>query len=166
VTILFTRIFSNSWAGIQNNINGLSIPAINNWWGCNGGPGATGCDSIYGFYSTVDANPWLVLNATIPTGQLNIDQVYPVTANLWFNSDGADTSSTGSITDLVKAFFTELLGIFTPTEKNFTDGLVSSDYTPETPGTDTICIAVDNEEVCDVRTVKATYKIYLPFNIK
>jgi parallel beta-helix repeat protein len=38
-----------------DNISGQTVNAVENWWGCTGGPGATGCSSITG---SVDFTPW------------------------------------------------------------------------------------------------------------
>jgi hypothetical protein len=38
-----------------DNISGKTVNAIENWWGCTGGPGVTGCSTITG---SVDFTPW------------------------------------------------------------------------------------------------------------
>jgi hypothetical protein len=42
-TLNFNRIVGNT-TGL-NNVDGI-VTAENNWWGCNGGPGTLGCDSV------------------------------------------------------------------------------------------------------------------------
>ncbi len=54
------RIFDNSTAGIRNDDDEVTS-AENNWWGCNEGPNADGCDTTL-TTSDVDADPWLVLD--------------------------------------------------------------------------------------------------------
>jgi hypothetical protein len=169
VAIHFNRIFDNeqtyggsdgsAYGGIVNQ-SLAPVDAENNWWGCNEGPtsdGSNDCDSVFGI---VDADPWLVLGATIPAGDYRPGYTYSVEGDLTFNSDDQDTSLIGTITDWVKALFTELLGVFTPAEENFTDGLVSSEYMPVTSGAETICVNVDNESICEARTV--LYMTFLP----
>ncbi|MBN2256499.1 MAG: right-handed parallel beta-helix repeat-containing protein, partial [Anaerolineaceae bacterium] len=161
VSIHFARIFSNEMYGIQNDVTSLNLIATNNWWGCNEGPttdGSTDCDTYDGL---VDADPWLVLNTTLPAGPLKIGEFYPVDASLIYNSDEEDTSLLGTITDWVKTVFTELLGLFTPAEENFRDGLVTSDYTPTASGAETICVTVDNESICEDRTILYQYNLPL-----
>jgi parallel beta-helix repeat protein len=38
-----------------DNISGKTVNAVENWWGCTGGPGATGCSGVTG---SVDFTPW------------------------------------------------------------------------------------------------------------
>jgi len=157
------RIFGDGEVGLYNDLS-YPITAENNWWGCNEGPtsdGSNDCDSIVG---NVDADPWLVLQATIPAGDYRPGYTYTVEGDLTFNSDDQDTSLIGTITDWVKALFTELLGIFTPAEENFTNGLVSSEYVPVTSGAEMICVNVDNESICEARTV--LHMIFLPIAVK
>jgi hypothetical protein len=173
VAILLNRIFANekTYTGSDGSAYGgiinyslAAVAAENNWWGCNEGPTSDGlndCDSVIG---TVDADPWLVLDATIPAGNYKPGYTYIVEGNLTFNSDDQDTSLIGTITDWVKAIFTEYLGIFTPSEENFTNGLVSSEYVPVTSGAETICVNVDNESICEDRIV--LFMMYLPIITK
>jgi hypothetical protein len=60
----FNRIVGNSTAGIAN-ASGAPVNAERNWWGCNGGPGQPGCDTVATMPgSGVDFDPWLVLGLT------------------------------------------------------------------------------------------------------
>ncbi len=66
----FNRISSDNvggQVGLQND-SGSSVNAENNWWGCNAGPGGTGCDTVTGSGATT-YNPWLTLTGitAIPT---------------------------------------------------------------------------------------------------
>jgi hypothetical protein len=170
VVIQFNRIFDNgqTYAGSDGSAYGgivnqslAPVDAENNWWGCNEGAttdGSTDCDTIYGL---VDADPWLVLQATIPTGNYRIGHIYTADGNLRFNSDVVDTSLIDTLTNWVSSLFTELKGLFTPDEKNFTDGLVSSEYVPSTSGAETICVIVDNESICEDRIVLYNYNMPL-----
>lgn len=49
-------IFGNA-IGINNESSATTVDANKNWWGCPGGPGANGCDTINGL---VLANEWYV----------------------------------------------------------------------------------------------------------
>lgn len=42
--------------GVQNS-TAANVDAIENWWGCSGGPGASGCSSVSG--TNVTFTPWL-----------------------------------------------------------------------------------------------------------
>jgi len=58
----FNRISSDNSGGLVGlqNDSGSSVNAENNWWGCNAGPGGTGCDTAAGSGAT-NYNPWLTL---------------------------------------------------------------------------------------------------------
>jgi hypothetical protein len=60
----FNRIAGNATAGLTSNVS-EPVSAEHNWWGCNEGPGAAGCDAVTGSGSAaVDFDPWLVLGLT------------------------------------------------------------------------------------------------------
>ncbi len=82
-----------------------ALQATNNWWGCNDGPGATGCDTIVtteidsetdrarsgradATDGSVDATPHLVLGVTASPKAPAADGSAAVTASLATNSDG------------------------------------------------------------------------------
>jgi parallel beta-helix repeat protein len=54
------NIYGNAGDGMENQI-GATVDAENNWWGCDGGPGAGGCDTVVG---NVDYDPWLTASST------------------------------------------------------------------------------------------------------
>ncbi|MGB5052107.1 MAG: FG-GAP-like repeat-containing protein, partial [Caldilineaceae bacterium] len=92
VTVNQSRFFGNtqSSAGtggaINNNVAG-SINAENNWWGCDGFPGAVGCDSTFG---TVDSDPRIDLRlAAVPTSILP-SGTSTLTADVIKNTNGVD----------------------------------------------------------------------------
>lgn len=76
---------------------GATSDATNNWWGCAGGPGATGCGTVS---TPATATPWLTLTATanpvdIPFG----DSTTEITASLLRNSAGTAVA-VGNLTAL------------------------------------------------------------------
>lgn len=60
-TVTANRIVGNG-VGLDNG-TGTAVDAEGNWWGCNAGPGADGCDTTTG---SVDADPRVVLDLTGP----------------------------------------------------------------------------------------------------
>ena len=64
------------------------VNAENNWFGCNGGPGAAGCDTAA---APVDADPWLTLTITADDTNLDLLGSTNITANTFINSDLVDT---------------------------------------------------------------------------
>jgi hypothetical protein len=66
-TITFSHILGNSASngpsGLLNNSVAGSTAAIDNWWGCNGGPGTVGCDTVANTGAgsgTLTYFPWLM----------------------------------------------------------------------------------------------------------
>lgn len=91
----FNRLSSNNTGGLTGlqNDSASSVNAENNWWGCNAGPGSTGCDIVVATSpGTVDSDPWLTLNGinASPT-TLNYSQASTISGvNLCTNSATAN----------------------------------------------------------------------------
>ncbi len=75
VVINFNRILGNeqAYTGTDGSAYGglvnqsvAAVSAENNWFGCNAGPGATGCDAVAvgTGAGAIDADPWIVLSLT------------------------------------------------------------------------------------------------------
>ena len=92
-----------------NNVDG-TVTAENNWWGCNAGPGYTGCDSVTG---TADFNPWLVLGVSAVPSTINSGGSSTATADMTDNSDAADTSGSGAL-PLTPVAFSATQGTMSP----------------------------------------------------
>ena len=85
---------SNGGSAIYNHgSNGASTTAINDWWGCNGGPGATGCDVVAGDGSAPTLTPWLMLTASANPATINMGQSTTLTATVLKNSNGQTLSA-------------------------------------------------------------------------
>lgn len=85
------RIVGNSTAGIQFDDADGAVDAENNFFGCNGGPGATGCDTIGGAnVAAVDAIPFLVLTIDAPA-QIRKGKTKTITASI-VSSDSSATN--------------------------------------------------------------------------
>ncbi|HMM80946.1 MAG TPA: right-handed parallel beta-helix repeat-containing protein [Pyrinomonadaceae bacterium] len=73
----FNRLSSDNAGGRDGIYNETSsnVNAENNWWGCNAGPGNTGCDVVNDTSAgTTNYSPWLTLTgitASAPTVQYN-----------------------------------------------------------------------------------------------
>jgi hypothetical protein len=55
-------ICDNSSAGLfvqDPATGGIVADAEGNWWGCSGGPGSPGCDTVQGSGVTIDFTPWI-----------------------------------------------------------------------------------------------------------
>lgn len=92
----FNRIVGNTATAGGGGVSqgGGTVGAENNWWGCNTGPGAAGCDTASG---TVDSDPRLVLTHTASPTSVGSGGASTLTASFLTNS--AATSVTAA--DLV-----------------------------------------------------------------
>jgi len=75
---------------LYNDDGGTGVRAAgtltNNWWGCNGGPGANGCDTNSASSGT--ASPYLVMTATTTDETIETTESTTLTASLRTNSNG------------------------------------------------------------------------------
>jgi hypothetical protein len=156
-TISNSRIAGNTAADAGEFGTGLftdddspfSVVATNNWWGCNGGPGASGCQTVVTTGTgALTTNPWLVLGIT-PTStspvQLSPGGTTTLTADLTHNSNGTGGFSVPNGTPVS---FAATLGTDNPTSSTLTSGQATSTYTAgSTAGNDTATATVDNQTV-------------------
>lgn len=116
-----------------------SVDAEHNWWGCNGGPGAAGCDTTTG---TVDTDPHLVLGlalspSTIPSG------TSAATASVRGSSSGP--AYTGDIFSGPSTTFATTRGSIAPASVPLSDGEAASTLDPgAAPGTGIASATLDN----------------------
>jgi hypothetical protein len=55
----------NRHMGLMSVVSGTSVEALNNWWGCNQGPGSSGCAPTPNSPSPISTEPWLLFNAGV-----------------------------------------------------------------------------------------------------
>jgi len=150
VTVSDSRFVGNSAPG---GGTGAAIDAstagtlTNNWWGCNGGPGATGCDTVQaGGGGTDTFNPWLVLSISANPTQIEPSGTSTLTADLTHNSNSVGGFSVPNGTAVT--FGGTLDSSVNPTNTTLTSGQATSTYTAgSTPGAGTGTAAVDNQTV-------------------
>jgi parallel beta-helix repeat protein len=115
-------IYGNTGYGLNNQNTGITFDAENNWWGCDAGPGAAGCDTVS---ANVDYDPW-------------------VTASSVATATGTGTASfataCGSISGLTSVPEGSLPTAGKP-DLNFPHGFFSFDITGLTPG-DTVTVTI------------------------
>ena len=145
VNLAFNRIVDNTF-GLSSTSS--TVTAENNWWGCNAGPGATGCDTAFGSGSP-DFDPWLTLRLTADPSTVIAGGTTTLTADLHQNSDAADTSVLGNVPDQTPVLFADgTLGTVAPTSTSTTAGTATSTYSADsTAGSDTVSVTVDQETV-------------------
>jgi uncharacterized repeat protein (TIGR01451 family) len=85
LNLRFSRISGNTAGGVFQSGSG-AVNAEDNWWGCDGFPGAAGCDSVAG---SVDADPRIDLRLTANPTAVALNRTSTLTADLTRNSDGA-----------------------------------------------------------------------------
>ena len=129
---------------------GLVNTVTNNWWGCNGGPGASGCDTV--FFDTAEGgsgftfNPWLVLSISANPTQIDPSATSTLTADLTHNSSGTGGFSVPNGTPVT--FGGTLDSSVNPTSTTLTSGQATSTYTAgSTSGTGSGTATVDNQPV-------------------
>ena len=131
VNLRFNRIVGNSTAGVDNTL-GTTATAVNNWWGCNYGPGlgGAGCSgTANGVLGTVAASPYLTLRTSATPNAVVTGGTSNISSNLNFNSANTDTSGLGSVPNGTPANFTATLGTVAPTSNTTTSGVTGTTFT-------------------------------------
>lgn len=147
LAVHFSRIVSNT-EGLSNT-TASAVAATNNWWGCNAGPGETGCDPATG----ADTTPWLVLGLAPAAGSIPIGDSTLLTADLIFNSN-AENTLPDYLPDGVPVDFAGTLGTVTPAASLLATGAATSTFTAGlVSGTAVVSATVDNQTVTDTVTI-------------
>ena len=128
-----------------SNSAGFTVTATDNRWGCNGGPGASGCDTADDEAGTLTTNPWLVLSISASSTQIDENGTSNLTANLTENSNNVGGFSVPNGTPVT---FGGTLGTDNPTSTTLTSGEATSVYTAgNTAGDGSGTATVDNATV-------------------
>jgi hypothetical protein len=145
------------WA--SNNGAPISVVAIDNWWGCNAGPGATGCDTAAVPIGNPDGasltyNPWLVLGISASATQILPNGTSNLTADLTHDSGG---NGGFSVPDGTSVAFGGTLGTDNPTGATTTSGQATSTFTAgNATGAGSATATVDNQVVSVTINIQAT----------
>lgn len=145
--------FVGNTTGIGNE-GSTSADAERQWWGCNGGPGSLGCDTVAGL---VDADPWLILRFLPPL--LCASEDVPLYADLRGDSDGGVTNRPilPVAPEFVATFTNGALGTVDPLVAPVIGGVASTTYQSPPAGADDMMTAtVDNETVAQTFTTLDT----------
>lgn len=116
------------------------IDAENNWWGCNWGPNHMGCSKTFG---VLDKFPWLILTVDTAAPTVAQGDSTTVTAGIFMNSLGEDTSLSGIFIPDGKEIklFSKLQGFLT--KETTVDGKVYYQYVGDALGVDKIWAFAD-----------------------
>ena len=140
VTISNCRIFGNvaaSGSGVHKDLNTGILNAINNWWGANGGPGATGNDSAVlggggsGGGAVLNVNPWLVMSFSASPTTILTGGTSTLTASITKNSASAAGFTVPNATPVN---FGGTLGTDSPASTTLTSGTGTSTFTAGSTG--------------------------------
>jgi hypothetical protein len=129
--------------GVTNNLE-------NNWWGCNAGPGNTGCGAVTG--TNVDFNPWFVLAASATPNSIIPGASANVAVDMTHNSDGAVPATALPATPVS---YSAINGTMNPTSGTVTNGTAASTFTSTNGSNATATVTVDNQNINVPITVNA-----------
>ena len=135
--IHLNNIYNNTEYGLK--FTGNSVNASNNWWGTNNPTyinGITTTTTKADIYEAQNTNqtvydPWIVLNVTASDDLLKKGDNSTITADMTHNSNGDNTSSSGTIPDL-------------PVNFNYTLGTLNTNTTIVTRGKATVILTGGN----------------------
>jgi hypothetical protein len=136
------RIVGNTvGAGAQAT---TALLAEHNWWGCNEGPGAVGCDPTTG---DVDADPWLVLGfAPTPPTSVTEGETADFGITTFRDSDG--NVAPAGVPGAPEVTFGAVVGTMTPEVTVLAAGRAGSTYEASAvPGADQVRATLDNATV-------------------
>jgi hypothetical protein len=145
IEISANSITGSTHLGVDNTVEG-ALDARDNWWGCNGGPGQSGCDSVG---AGVEASPYVVLTGSASATELEFDGSAVVTAAVDTDSSGAFVAGVpGTVT------FASQLGSFQAATANLVAGSAGSTFTAGSqPGPAGITVELDGEGVAVPLTI-------------
>ena len=166
LNVSYTRFIGNispQGSGISNR--GGLVNAENNWWGCNAGPGNTGCNTVFtvndagvpaGDLGSIDANPWLRFTHTASPSTIDVGQSSTLTASFLSNSSN----------QLIAGSNLDAFAGFTPTYNNavrgnisapqpFSNGISTATFTGTSGGAGSADASVNNSTVPANITVNA-----------
>nr|WP_321353039.1 PKD domain-containing protein [uncultured Methanoregula sp.] len=145
VNVHYSRIFGNDGYSVYNN-GATSVNVAENWWGTNSGPASSALSG------TMTSTPYLVLGITANPLSVQTGGTSAITANLKYDSTGADKSGSGTVPDGIPVTFETTSGSVSPASATTVSGAAGTTFTPSSAGTTTVSSTVDGQTV----TVKIT----------
>jgi hypothetical protein len=155
VTIKTNRFVDTTHLGVDNEASG-TLDAEQNWWGCNAGPGAAGCDGVS---NGVNAANNAVLTGLIgplkpETGIVELPAGNSITLNPGERAEVAAllpanglSINNGIPTEKTPIGFTSTLGTLSPASGTLFNGWTRSVFTAgDTPGHGSIVLSLDNAQ--------------------
>lgn len=150
--------------------NGASTSALNDWWGCSGGPGAAGCDTVAKDAGTLAFSPYIVLTHTPNLAAILIVQSTTLTASFLENSSGTPLAA-GDVAVLIGLPVTwtdAVLGTLSNQQAAIqSNGKATATFTAGiTSGTGHATARVDNDAVTADIPINPGHHDYLPVIMK
>lgn len=155
LAISSSRIVGNTSDAAVTGVysSGIDATATENWWGCNSGPGASGCDNVGSDTATVSWDPYVVLTLTPDSASIPINGSTIVTAAMTQDSAGNTGFSVPNGTPVV---YGGTLGTLNPSSAFTLSGKAIAVYTAgSTSGTGTATATVDNATASTNITITA-----------
>lgn len=135
-------------AAVNNAASSGTVNASENWWGCNGGPGASGCSSNTGT-GTTTVDSWIVATAAVSPSTVPSGGTAAVTADLRHLNTGVVLSSLPAVFNGLETYYDAGTGSVTPSSGNLSSGHApGGTYTaPVGPRTDSVTATIDGAAV-------------------
>ncbi len=127
----YNSFVGNTGAAALRAASSAPADATENWWGCNTGPGGSGCDTAV--LASGSSSPYLVLSAAIGVIAVEKEDDATLTASLLTDSAGEDVPAAqlSAFDDLSVAFAgsSPSGASVSPAQVEFSDGVASTVYT-------------------------------------
>jgi len=126
-----------------------SAQATENWWGCNAGPGASGCDSVAGIADAADT-PFLQLHVTSAPALIQPPATTAtITADLRADSAGGAVAPAdlGAFDEAAVLWSATGAGAVADASTEFSGGSTSTTFTATAAGAATVTAALDGASV-------------------
>lgn len=146
--VVVANRFQGNFTGAPNgavvNEQTISLNAENNWFGCNAGPGGTGCDTVFQPGSGgVSFTPYLQLNASANPSSVPVGGATTVAATM--QASTGNTPPAVSNFPAVPVSFGVDSGTLSALSSKFSSGIAPVTFTaPGSPGTSNVTATLDN----------------------
>ena len=179
IHVNYNRIAGNTAAAGGSGLAHISLPgntdAVNNWWGCNNGPGAGGCaDSAAVFHTggsgALTFTPWLQLRHSANPGTILVNKGATLTANFLTNSAGTTIAAAnlGGLTGARVTFGSAVKGTISGAQGSIqSSGTATATFTAGTSGgAGSASATVDSATVPAAITIQQPPLVTCPANVQ
>ncbi|GIJ74764.1 hypothetical protein Voc01_096810 [Virgisporangium ochraceum] len=152
-TLSLSRVVGNTSShGGAVHRDGGTLTAARTWWGCNGGPGTTGCDGVTG---TAVVEPYLRLGVTVEPASVATGATATATAGFRKDSAGADVDDPLGPLAGLPVTWTATGGTLTGQQATIQQGRATATYTGSATGAGSVRAVVDGQQADGAVTVTA-----------